>query len=146
MSDSVSLNASQEVRASSFNGYLMLLVTLALLAWSIMGFVAFSASDSGMQLSGAILGLFLALFVAIGFYMIQPNQGVALTLFGAYKGSDRNEGLRWVWPWMGKAKVSLRARSWSRVRSQWSKWRWLSLAKRELSNWMMSARRQWFPT
>jgi regulator of protease activity HflC (stomatin/prohibitin superfamily) len=74
-----------------------------------MGFVAFSASDSGMQLSGAILGLILALFVAIGFYMIQPNQGVALTLFGAYKGSDRNEGLRWVWPWMGKAKVSLRA-------------------------------------
>jgi regulator of protease activity HflC (stomatin/prohibitin superfamily) len=41
--------------------------------------------------------------------MIQPNQGVALTLFGAYKGTDRNEGLRWVWPWIGKAKVSLRA-------------------------------------
>jgi regulator of protease activity HflC (stomatin/prohibitin superfamily) len=41
--------------------------------------------------------------------MIQPNQGVALTLFGAYKGTDRNEGLRWVWPWMIKAKVSLRA-------------------------------------
>jgi regulator of protease activity HflC (stomatin/prohibitin superfamily) len=41
--------------------------------------------------------------------MIQPNQGVALTLFGAYKGTDRNEGLRWVWPWMTKAKVSLRA-------------------------------------
>jgi regulator of protease activity HflC (stomatin/prohibitin superfamily) len=109
MSDSVSLNASQEVRASSFNGYLMLLATLALLAWSIMGFVAFSATDSGMQLSGAISGLILALFVSIGFYMIQPNQGVALTLFGAYKGSDRNEGLRWVWPWMGKAKISLRA-------------------------------------
>jgi regulator of protease activity HflC (stomatin/prohibitin superfamily) len=109
MSDSVSLNASQEVRASSFNGYLMLLATLALLACSIMGFVAFSATDSRMQLSGAISGLILALFVSIGFYMIQPNQGVALTLFGAYKGSDRNEGLRWVWPWMGKAKVSLRA-------------------------------------
>jgi regulator of protease activity HflC (stomatin/prohibitin superfamily) len=41
--------------------------------------------------------------------MIQPNQGVALTLFGAYRGTDRNEGLRWVWPWIGKAKVSLRA-------------------------------------
>jgi regulator of protease activity HflC (stomatin/prohibitin superfamily) len=109
MSDSVSLNASQEVRASSFNGYLMLLITLALLAWSVMGFVAFGNTESGTQLVGGITGLFLALFVSIGFYMIQPNQGVALTLFGAYKGTDRNEGLRWVWPWMGKAKVSLRA-------------------------------------
>jgi regulator of protease activity HflC (stomatin/prohibitin superfamily) len=109
MSDSVSLNASQEVKASSFNGYLMLLITLAMLAWSVMGFVSFGNSESGAQLAGGITGLFLALFVSIGFYMIQPNQGVALTLFGAYKGTDRNEGLRWVWPWMGKAKVSLRA-------------------------------------
>jgi regulator of protease activity HflC (stomatin/prohibitin superfamily) len=41
--------------------------------------------------------------------MLQPNQGVALTLFGAYKGTDRNEGLRWTWPWIAKAKISLRA-------------------------------------
>jgi regulator of protease activity HflC (stomatin/prohibitin superfamily) len=109
MSDSVTLNASQEVKASSFNGYLMLLISLALLAWSVMGFIAFSNSEAGRDLAGGIIGLSLALFVSVGFYMIQPNQGVALTLFGAYKGSDRNEGLRWVWPWMGKAKVSLRA-------------------------------------
>jgi regulator of protease activity HflC (stomatin/prohibitin superfamily) len=109
MSESVSLNASQEVKASSFNGYLMLLISLALLAWSVMGFIAFGTTETGAQLAGGITGLFLALFVSIGFYMIQPNQGVALTLFGAYKGTDRNEGLRWIWPWMGKAKVSLRA-------------------------------------
>jgi regulator of protease activity HflC (stomatin/prohibitin superfamily) len=109
MNDSVSLNASREVRASSFNGYLMLLVTLALLAWSVMAFIRFANAASGAQLAAAVIALFLGLFTSIGFYMIQPNQGVALTLFGAYKGTDRNEGLRWVWPWMGKAKVSLRA-------------------------------------
>jgi regulator of protease activity HflC (stomatin/prohibitin superfamily) len=47
--------------------------------------------------------------LSCGFYMIQPNQGVALTLFGSYKGTDRNEGLRWIWPWFGKAKISLRS-------------------------------------
>lgn len=109
MSDSNTLNASQEVKASSFNGYLMLLISLALLAWSIMGFIAFASSDAGRHVAAGIMGLLLSLFVSVGFYMIQPNQGVALTLFGAYKGTDRNEGLRWVWPWMGKAKVSLRA-------------------------------------
>ncbi|WP_407698397.1 SPFH domain-containing protein [Sphingorhabdus rigui] len=58
----------------------------------------------GMGLSIAVF-----LFVSSGFYMLQPNQGVALTLFGAYKGTDRSEGLRWTWPWIGKAKISLRA-------------------------------------
>jgi hypothetical protein len=26
-----------------------------------------------------------------GFYMIQPNQAAAITLFGAYRGTDRND-------------------------------------------------------
>ena len=30
-------------------------------------------------------------------------------LFGSYKGTDRATGLRWVWPWMGKTKLSVRA-------------------------------------
>jgi regulator of protease activity HflC (stomatin/prohibitin superfamily) len=41
--------------------------------------------------------------------MIQPNQAVAITLFGSYRGTDRNTGLRWIWPWMGKRKISVRA-------------------------------------
>ena len=41
--------------------------------------------------------------------MLQPNQAAALTLFGSYKGTDRMAGLRWVWPWIGKTKVSARA-------------------------------------
>jgi regulator of protease activity HflC (stomatin/prohibitin superfamily) len=41
--------------------------------------------------------------------MLQPNQAVAITLFGDYQGTDRATGLRWTWPWMGKKKVSVRA-------------------------------------
>jgi regulator of protease activity HflC (stomatin/prohibitin superfamily) len=41
--------------------------------------------------------------------MLQPNQAASITLFGSYQGTDRSEGLRWVWPWMGKAKVSVRS-------------------------------------
>jgi regulator of protease activity HflC (stomatin/prohibitin superfamily) len=109
MSESISLNSSREVKGASFNGYLMLLISLALFAWSALGFVALGQSAGDRNLFVAMSGLILGLFVSIGFYMIQPNQGVALTLFGAYKGTDRNEGLRWVWPWMGKKKVSLRS-------------------------------------
>ena len=44
-----------------------------------------------------------------GFYMLQPNQAVAITLFGEYRGTDRTTGLSWTWPWMGKKKLSVRA-------------------------------------
>ena len=103
------LKASQEVRATSFNGYLMLLVLLMGILWMGMSLMPLITNDLPPNLVGLIGGLFVTLLSSAGFYMIQPNQGVALTLFGAYKGTDRNEGLRGTWPWMGKSKVSLRA-------------------------------------
>lgn len=109
MSDSVSLNASREVRATSFNGYLMLLVMLAGIVCTVASFMPIVLADAPPNLFGLLAGLTIALVSSAGFYMIQPNQGVSLTLFGAYKGTDRNEGLRWTWPWIGKSKVSLRA-------------------------------------
>ena len=103
------LNASREIAAASFNGYLMLFIMLA----SMVGFgwALLDAIGGGSPANVIVIGFATAifLFVSIGFYMLQPNQGAALTLFGAYKGTDRNEGLRWTWPWMGKSKVSLRA-------------------------------------
>ncbi len=65
---------------------------------SLTSFIVFTALR--------VLGLVL---IASGFYMIQPNQAAAITLFGAYRGTDRSHGLRWVWPWMGKTKISVRA-------------------------------------
>ncbi len=107
------LNASSERPASAFSGYLALALMLAALVWggvAVVDMVSKSedyvtASDI-FEIVGAVLAFTL---LSAGFYMIQPNQGVSITLFGAYRGTDRNEGLRWVWPWMGKSKISLRA-------------------------------------
>jgi regulator of protease activity HflC (stomatin/prohibitin superfamily) len=106
------LNASREARAGGFSGYLALLLMLAFLGygiWSLVGVISGGDNAAATDFIGLIGSLFLFFLLSAGFYMIQPNQGVAITLFGAYKGTDRNEGLRWVWPWMGKAKISLRA-------------------------------------
>jgi regulator of protease activity HflC (stomatin/prohibitin superfamily) len=105
------LTASREVAARSFNGYLMLLLMLFSIGWAGLSGTQLAASDgqSALAFISLTCGVLAFTFVSTGFYMLQPNQGVALTLFGAYKGTDRNEGLRWTWPWMGKAKVSLRA-------------------------------------
>lgn len=115
MSDSSrSMTTSQEHSASSYNGYLMLLALVAFLAlfvWHVSG-----APDIGpgkgakLAFAGGVVGyVFLIVFTAVGFYMIQPNQGVVITLFGDYRGTDRMAGLHWIWPWMGKKKISVRA-------------------------------------
>jgi regulator of protease activity HflC (stomatin/prohibitin superfamily) len=92
----------------------MLLVWLALIPWTIFSFLKFGGEmDDGRFMAGWLIGWVAAvpafLFILFGFYMIQPNQAVAITLFGDYRGTDRHGGLRWIWPWMGKKKVSVRA-------------------------------------
>jgi regulator of protease activity HflC (stomatin/prohibitin superfamily) len=105
---------SREKRAWSTSGYLIFitfLVLLALTIWRIVSFVGSQPDDSevfGFVVSTGVAMVLLIVLVS-GFYMIQPNQAAAITLFGAYRGTDRNEGLRWVWPWMGKTKISVRA-------------------------------------
>ena len=115
MSDSHhTMTSSRERSAWSTSGYLILLAFLALLAltvWRIISFAGSQPDDSavfGFVVSTGLSAVALVV-LASGFYMIQPNQAAAITLFGSYRGSDRNTGLRWVWPWMGKTKISVRA-------------------------------------
>jgi hypothetical protein len=104
---------SREMPASGYNGYVMLLVALVLTlggAWAVLSGI--SVAEVGGSPAPVILGILVALlglFAWGGFYMIQPNQGAVITLFGEYRGTDRIEGLRWVWPWMSKQKISVRA-------------------------------------
>ncbi|WP_247710025.1 SPFH domain-containing protein [Qipengyuania xiapuensis] len=109
------MKTSRETAATSYNGYIMLLVLVALIAVLAL-VVPGMAPDYGatkldkiMFVGTLVLSLIAVLIVASGFFMIQPNQAAVITLFGEYRGSERTEGLRWVWPWMGKKKISARA-------------------------------------
>src|SRR3546814_19444098 len=87
------LNRSAERRASSSNGYAMLLLAVAALAAGIYGATRLpTAPGAGGAIIAAAVVMFA--FVVIGFYMLQPNQAVAITLFGSYEGTDRASGLR----------------------------------------------------
>jgi regulator of protease activity HflC (stomatin/prohibitin superfamily) len=108
------MTASRETRAWSTSGYLILIAFLALLSLTVWRVVSFAGSQpDDTQVFGFVVSTGLAaimlVILASGFYMIQPNQAAAITLFGAYRGTDRQHGLRWVWPWMGKSKISVRA-------------------------------------
>lgn len=104
--DSRALRSSVERPASTASGYAMLLVALA----ALIGIIA-SAPQMGEAAwapFGLGLSVLILVFVAPGFYLLQPNQAAAILLFGDYKGTDRVTGLRWTWPWMIKSKVSVR--------------------------------------
>lgn len=104
------LNSSAERGALTFSGYLMLLIALVLLGYGLWQIVQLASGPVGLAQIAFIVGAFVFVVIILsGFYMIQPNQAAAIMLFGAYRGTDRSEGLRWVWPWMAKTKISVRA-------------------------------------
>jgi regulator of protease activity HflC (stomatin/prohibitin superfamily) len=47
----------------------------------------------------------------VGFFVVNPNESVVLTLFGKYKGTQKSNGFFWVNPFMSRRKISLRARN-----------------------------------
>ncbi|SEN71963.1 SPFH domain / Band 7 family protein [Sphingomonas gellani] len=102
------LSRSEERRAATASGYVML---LALAALVVLGLVGGGLIDSTRVGAGLLIVVAVAafVFIACGFYMQQPNQATAITLFGSYKGTDRVSGLRWVLPWMGRRRISTRA-------------------------------------
>ncbi|WP_017670205.1 SPFH domain-containing protein [Blastomonas sp. AAP53] len=99
--------ASHESQASTFNGYLFLLLMLVSMAMPVLG-VAMAKGGNLVGLAIAAIGALAFLLIISGFYMLNPNEAAAIQLFGSYKGTDRNTGLRWRWPWLSRKKISVR--------------------------------------
>jgi regulator of protease activity HflC (stomatin/prohibitin superfamily) len=106
----IGLTLSRERGAATFSGYPPLAGIAVLLAITIFS-VTQLATDSWLPLFAIlpVLCVIGIVFLLPGFYMLQPNQAAAITLFGSYKGTDRVSGLRWVLPWMIRRRISVRA-------------------------------------
>ena len=105
----IALTATSERPASTMNGYGMLIVLLLAIVADIYGINRLGGASTMLALGIVLVATLVFVLVMPGFYMLQPNQAAAITLFGDYQGSDHVTGLRWTWPWMGKKKVSVRA-------------------------------------
>ncbi len=106
----IALTATAERPASTISGYVMLILLLLAILGDVYAIASMPIGPAvGFNILLIVLSTLLFILVMPGFYMLQPNQAVAITLFGDYRGTDRNTGLRWTWPWMGKKKVSVRA-------------------------------------
>ncbi len=102
------------VREQDYNGIPGLPVVAAVVAGTA-GFVWVliqgARGGSPTLIGVAALGLVAVLLVAAGLFMVNPNEGRVLQLFGEYKGTAREPGLRWANPFLSKRQVSLRVRN-----------------------------------
>ena len=94
----------QELTFKPISGYVVLLIAILLLGGSIAGF-AFE-----IIWLGAVAAV-LFVFVTIGFTVVNPNESCVMVLFGAYKGTIKENGFFWVNPFFNKRNISLRARN-----------------------------------
>ncbi|WP_193432838.1 SPFH domain-containing protein [Microbulbifer mangrovi] len=102
----------KEKRAFTVSGYGMLAVLLALQVLTI-GMAVWSLA--AQQFAAAALWGLATLVVGFcwhGLFMVAPNQGKILQLFGKYVGTEHTTGLRWTNPLVFKrTPISLRVRN-----------------------------------
>jgi regulator of protease activity HflC (stomatin/prohibitin superfamily) len=102
---SPALKHSRETAAGTSSGYMMLILLVVFLLVAAFLMLSNFRAAPGIGFV-TLVALFL---IAKGLYVLQPNQAAAIMMFGTYKGTDRATGLRWIWPWMSKTKVSTRS-------------------------------------
>jgi regulator of protease activity HflC (stomatin/prohibitin superfamily) len=93
-----------EKQITATSGYLMLLVLLLV----IVGTVAALVMTANPWY---LLGAPLMILIMRGFFIVNPNSSKVLVLFGAYKGTVKDNGFFWANPFYTRQKISLRARN-----------------------------------
>ena len=102
------------IRERSYNGLpglpvlFTLIVADAGLLWMLVMNIR---EESPPEIVAAALGIALVTFLTAGLFMVNPNEAKVLQLFGEYKGTAKEQGLRWANPFLMKRKVSLRVRN-----------------------------------
>jgi regulator of protease activity HflC (stomatin/prohibitin superfamily) len=102
------------IRERAYNGIPGIPVLLALIVGELAAIwmlVMNIRAEAAPEIVFAALAIALLIFLATGLFLVNPNEGKVLQLFGDYKGTAKQEGLRWANPFLTKKKVSLRIRN-----------------------------------
>ena len=103
----------REKQMSAVSGWLALGILLPLLVLIVALIIAIARSADpqplvivGLALLAGIDGLCLG-----GLFVVNPNEGQVLQLFGSYVGTVKEPGLRWANPFYTKKRISQRVRN-----------------------------------
>ena len=101
----------KEFKGLVINGFIALVLFLALTAVSVYGIIYFANHPNT---TGVVLCIVAACFFLIclfGLRMQEPNEAMAMLFFGNYRGTFKKTGFYWVNFLLSSKRVSLRARN-----------------------------------
>jgi regulator of protease activity HflC (stomatin/prohibitin superfamily) len=101
----------REREYNGISGFPMLFVMLTVTGGLALATIGSAAAENPVGVVVSILFLVVSTPLYIGFFMVHPNQGKVLQLFGRYVGTAKQQGLRWANPFYTKKRVSLRVRN-----------------------------------
>jgi regulator of protease activity HflC (stomatin/prohibitin superfamily) len=101
----------REIETKAASGLPVLLIFLIVTALLIYGLITSIVAENAVQIVGYIVGIAVITILYFGFFVVNPNEGKVLQLFGKYVGTVRDPGLRWANPFYTKQRVSLRVRN-----------------------------------
>ena len=107
-----------ESKGRARNGIAWLILDVVLYLGAVPLFIIGDNNGSLPMTIVASAVLLVAILISASLYMLQPNQAAVLTLFGAYRGTDRGSGLRIANTLYMKKKVSLRVRNFTTTTSK----------------------------
>ena len=100
-----------EIKRDSTPGIAMLVILIVTAAAAI-GVMVWAIGAGALAVRVVcVLVIAAACFFLGGLFTVNPNQGRVLQLFGAYRGTAREPGLRWANPFYRKRVISLRVRN-----------------------------------
>jgi regulator of protease activity HflC (stomatin/prohibitin superfamily) len=97
--------------ALAFNGWLMLVLDLAVLAGGTAVVIAGASGSQPALIASGVVLLVVGAIGATGFLINAPNISKVVTFFGRYLGTIKRNGLSWTWPLSDRQTINLRIRN-----------------------------------
>jgi regulator of protease activity HflC (stomatin/prohibitin superfamily) len=107
----------REREAASLPGLPVLLALLLAVGLTVYALIRAATTD-GTPLEGVlwVLLILVEVFLLIGTFVVNPNEGRVMQFFGDYVGTVKSPGLRWANPFYTKKRISLRIRNFESAR------------------------------
>jgi len=101
----------REMERRAVSGYAALAILLLAMAGAIYGFVQGILHQDKGTIIASIVVFVGSVFLLAGLFVVDPNEGRVLQLFGSYVGTVKQPGLRFANPFYSKRRLSLRVRN-----------------------------------
>jgi uncharacterized protein (DUF1330 family) len=98
----------KEIERKVISGWVMLFILLVVMVAAVLWLIG--VMPPIYKVWGGVV-LVIDIIMLCGLFMVNPNQGRVLQLFGKYVGTAKMEGLRWANPFYSKRRISLRVRN-----------------------------------